>query len=822
MTIRRGTPGDLVFVATPEEFNRDMTNNPWDLAFYGSYGAKLNPTNLKNASIKWNVDEGALVIAQHFANASSQLNLEKSRGTSDEPTAVIDGDTLSSIYMSGYDGGQYVLGAFISAVVDGVVDGDSMPTKLVFGTNPNQFAEPQAELLGDGTLRVKRITGFDDAGLEIIFKDGTVQTTSTGGGSNVDNTDQLAEGTQNLYFTTARARNAISTQAVTGVFYNPSTGVINLGAIPNSSLANNSITINGTSVALGGSYSLSFSTSDIAEGSNLYFTTARARSAISAGSGIGYDASTGIITNTATPYTDDMARNAVSAGGDITYNSTTGEFYYVTPNIIQSLANHTTTNLREGTNLYFTQARARSAFTAGYGIIVHGGVIEADSNVLAPITYVNDQLILTRNYIDDQINNINFGAILLNDLEDVTLTQVNHGQYLTYNANIGQWVNSNLPTDPVYITVNSTSITSTTTNTGTLNVKDIHFTGPGPVTFNSNNDLLFNATGDIKFNGRKLKEVAFSGSYNDLIDKPTFTTNKLVNGNLELVLNSNGTLTTPLLLPRTFTATLDTAHCTSNPGASFTAPPWYYDVTFACNPDGTVETQINGNVVWPLNWQPNYGTNATFDFTEADHGIPGYTFTLTVTEVDAFPAGRALNIAASPPPAYPSTIKSLGAIKLTADNKSWILGTNGVLTLPMDGDIVDAYGNSVLGGTGIGAVASVNGKTGVVVLTSSDIDEGTNQYFTNTRARDSISAGSGISYDNSTGVISTTAIPNDSLTNSSITIGTTSVSLGGTATTVAGLTNVVTKKASYADSSNVSKVYTYYNEETQSLDTVFE
>ena len=39
MSIRRGTPGDLVFVATQEEFNRDITNNPWDLAFYGSYGA---------------------------------------------------------------------------------------------------------------------------------------------------------------------------------------------------------------------------------------------------------------------------------------------------------------------------------------------------------------------------------------------------------------------------------------------------------------------------------------------------------------------------------------------------------------------------------------------------------------------------------------------------------------------------------------------------------------------------------------------------------------------------------------------------------------
>jgi hypothetical protein len=39
-------------------------------------------------------------------------------------------------------------------------------------------------------------------------------------------------------------------------------------------------------------------TSDISEGSNLYHTTARARSAISAGTGISYDSGTGVISNT--------------------------------------------------------------------------------------------------------------------------------------------------------------------------------------------------------------------------------------------------------------------------------------------------------------------------------------------------------------------------------------------------------------------------------------------------------------------------------------------------------------------------------------------
>lgn len=50
-------------------------------------------------------------------------------------------------------------------------------------------------------------------------------------------------------------------------------------------------------------------------------------------------------------------------------------------------------------------------------------------------------------------------------------------------------------------------------------------------------------------------------------------------------------------------------------------------------------------------------------------------------------------------------------------------------------------------------VTSVNGQTGAVTLTTTNIAEGTNEYFTQSRARQSLSAGTGISYDNTTGVI---------------------------------------------------------------------
>jgi hypothetical protein len=55
------------------------------------------------------------------------------------------------------------------------------------------------------------------------------------------------------------------------------------------------------------------------------------------------------------------------------------------------------------------------------------------------------------------------------------------------------------------------------------------------------------------------------------------------------------------------------------------------------------------------------------------------------------------------------------------------------------------------------AVTSVNGQVGTVVLTTTDIAEGTNLYYTDVRARASNSAGTGISYDSATGVITNSA-----------------------------------------------------------------
>ena len=54
----------------------------------------------------------------------------------------------------------------------------------------------------------------------------------------------------------------------------------------------------------------------------------------------------------------------------------------------------------------------------------------------------------------------------------------------------------------------------------------------------------------------------------------------------------------------------------------------------------------------------------------------------------------------------------------------------------------------------------------------------------------SIASGSGLTYNSSTGEFSTNAIPNSKLANSSVTVGSTGIALGGSATTIAGLSSI--------------------------------
>ena len=131
-------------------------------------------------------------------------------------------------------------------------------------------------------------------------------------------------------------------------------------------------------------YADALTTSDIAEGTNEYFTQARARQSLSAGNAISYNNGTGEIAVDASQldsddiaegasneyFTDARAVDAISAaisGGtqtniSVTYNVGTNKFDFVAENGVDD---SDTDDLDEGTsNLYFTNVRAVDALEA--------------------------------------------------------------------------------------------------------------------------------------------------------------------------------------------------------------------------------------------------------------------------------------------------------------------------------------------------------------------------------------------------------------------------------------------------------------------------
>lgn len=201
--------------------------------------------------------------------------------------------------------------------------------------------------------------------------------------------------------------------------------------------------------------------------------------------------------------------------------------------------------------------------------------------------------------------------------------------------------------------------------------------------------------------------VATSGSYNDLTDQPTLVTNHLTNGTLVATLDSSGSLNVPSLLPITFTMVLDEAHMVD--AVAFAGGDyWHFDVTFNVNTSGSIETQINNSSPWVSN--PGYVDGYQYVFTESDHGIPGYTFGVTLSNITlAGPAGYTVNLSATPPPTLPSTINSVQTIKLTSGAANLVFDTNGLLTAPyISGDGGNISNVQVANVSGLGNIATIS------------------------------------------------------------------------------------------------------------------
>lgn len=204
-------------------------------------------------------------------------------------------------------------------------------------------------------------------------------------------TDELSEGSTNLYFTNERAQDAIGT-AITGgtqtnitVTYDDANNVYNF------------VAENGVADS---------TTDDLTEGSNnLYYTDARVNAVIAA-------SDTDDLSEGANNlyYTDARAQGAVSSGDNyISYNSGTGVFTLDTANaatvayvdqevsdVNNTINGLTTADVSEDASyLYYTDARARAAVSSGDNTISYNsgtGVFTANTSTLALKSYVDEQV----------------------------------------------------------------------------------------------------------------------------------------------------------------------------------------------------------------------------------------------------------------------------------------------------------------------------------------------------------------------------------------------------------------------------------------------
>ena len=103
-------------------------------------------------------------------------------------------------------------------------------------------------------------------------------------------------------------------------------------------------------------------TDDLVEGTNLYFTTARARGAVVAGGSLSYNESTGVFSYT--ERTDSEIRGLLAAGGDISYNATTGEFSFTQDMSFNSLTEKPTTVAGYGITNAYTMTEVDNAISA--------------------------------------------------------------------------------------------------------------------------------------------------------------------------------------------------------------------------------------------------------------------------------------------------------------------------------------------------------------------------------------------------------------------------------------------------------------------------
>ena len=304
------------------------------------------------------------------------------------------------------------------------------------------------------------------------------------------NTDNVTEGTTNLFTTAARTR--------THFTY-------------------------GNGIALAGSGELTvtqsqISTDNVTEGSTNLFTTAA------------------------------RTRGHISVTGDLAYNASTGVISYTIPTTIASISNHDTGDLTEGTNLYYTDERVddrvNALITAGTGLTKTyddasntytlafsfsefdtDSVVEGSTNLFTTaartrthftygtgITHSGGTLSVTQADIDT--DNITEGSSNLFTTAARTRTHFTYGTGITHSSGTLSVTQSDIDTDNV--TEGSTNLFTTAARTrGHISVGgDLAYnSGTGVISFTQRTDAQVNTLADARITAADTDDLS-EGSTN--------------------------------------------------------------------------------------------------------------------------------------------------------------------------------------------------------------------------------------------------------------------------------------------------------------------
>jgi len=221
-------------------------------------------------------------------------------------------------------------------------------------------------------------------------------------------TDDLTEGTTNLYYTDARVSSYLTTNSYATQTY-VDTEIANLVDSAPATLD----TLNELAAALG----------DDANFSTTITNSIATKLAIS-------DFSTYFDTDFALKDTDDLTEGVTN-------------LYYTSTRFDTDFSGKTTTDLTEGTNLYYTTARFDTAFSGKDTDDLTEGLTNLYYTDARVGSYLTTNSYATQTYVDNAVATENE----ISEMNDVTLTSLATGEFLQYNGAV--WVNVVPDTDDI-------------------------------------------------------------------------------------------------------------------------------------------------------------------------------------------------------------------------------------------------------------------------------------------------------------------------------------------------------------------------------------